>query len=933
MNPLRVLASAVAAGAVLLAFAPLAVASPPPSPPLSAQPSPPQAPDPAVQAFGGCLKGSKAGSLLLLVDESASLRSSDPGTPPARVVAAKYLLRQLQRSGERAGITIDVAVAAFASDYTQVHGWTPLDRGSLDGVVAAVDGLATRDTGIETDYVQALDGARNSLAEHATAAPAAGACRAVAWFTDGQLDIVPRLDDEQRATYGTTKPYADGVDLSTEAGAEAAQAAAYEEICRDGGLADQLRSREVTTFAVGLSDPKSPPDFDVLRTIATGAPAGGKSCGTITRPPPGTFKPATDIDELLFAFDEIVDPDTSTTTEICGPVIVTCTARHQFVLDDTIEGVHILGSSDRAGLQARLIGPSGTEYDLATTKVAESQTLDAGGVTVTHSWQSDRTLTVDLDRPTPAAPWTGVWALVFVDPSQSAPSGTSRSNIHIWGDLQPAWLGRPTGPLNSGEVLPDVRLGVARTDGSPYQAASAPGSLSLSAVLIARDGTETEILDGVDKSRIGAPVELDLRGVEPGTATLRLVLNVTTAPAVPPGGTAPVPGTPLAPEQVDIPLDVATPVGYPTFAAEVDFGTLEGQTETTTALTVTGPGCVWVPADPGPSFSTRPAGAGAVTIGTPSATSPATCLAVAEGATVQLPLRLAVEGVANGTLTGTLSVSVSPPGAPDRARSVPVDVTANLVKPRDEPTFWLVLLLTALLGPGLPLGLLYLFKWLGAKIPDRGLHAVRIPVTVVLDEVRRDGARFVLRPEDTVRLVPIPPGGARRVEGIALDVPGMTLTTRVGGSPFGAGYTEVGSPPYFVVSSTRATPYGDGSTTQLPLAVHDNYVVRHDPNGPEDVAEVVVLISAGSSSAHLETLAQRVRDGVPGRIAAMRAYAARRGAGRPDLVLAVPAPTTDLYTPGHGAGPVGPPIPGYEDRTGPVGPPPPPPPPPTPPYP
>lgn len=819
----------------------------------------------AVQRFGGCLKGGdRAGALLVLIDESASLNSSDPSA--ARVIAANYLLGQLSQQVDRERIRLDVAVAGFDRDYRNDDGWVQLGSGTLDGVTERVNGFRDRNRGFETDYMNALEGARQELARHGIDEPATQRCQAIAWFTDGKLDLQPRDTDGKRDEHGTSKPYADGVDLTAESGVQAAEQAAETSLCRTGGLADQLRSADVVMFAVGLAPASTPnSEFDLLRRIATGQQTGGP-CGNIVEPSPGTFTRASDIVDLLFAFDKIF-PGTESTKGICSNVTDPCDDRHQFVLDDSIDGVHILGSISRGDVQTNLIGPDGKVHLLEVTAPGITKEIDAGGVQISYSWQATRAVVIDLDEnDAPPAVWAGVWALVFVDSSSANPTGTSKSNIRIWGNLEPAWVNKPDEPLNSGDVVPGVQLGVRKTDGTAVDPTSLRGTLTVSAVLRAQDGAETAVASGLDKAGLATPVELDLTSVPPGSASLRLLLELTTAPAVPPGGTAQVPGTALAPQQVEIPLQVGSPLGYPSVAGPVNFGTADGETMLTGELPVTGPGCVWLGASPPASIATAPDGV-AVQVTTPTATAGQSCLVVEEGQPGTLALQLSADRTGNGTVSGTIAVSTAPVGQLDKVKTVPVEFTANMQRPLSILPALLAGLLAVLLA-GLPLGLLYLFKWATAKIPDEPLQARRIPVSVQGAQVLRDGAPFALRDGDFRDLVPIDAGGSRR-----LDVEGVALQTHVGRSPFGSGHVLVEAPGLLGASSTHPGSSGRDRSARLPLAVHGNWVVLLNPHEATDRAEVLVLVSALRKD-HAQ-LSGAIRQGLPDILARLRSLAAQ----------------------------------------------------------
>ena len=140
----------------------------------------------------------------------------------------------------------------------------------------------------------------------------------------------------------------------------------------------------------------------------------------------------------------------------------------------------------------------------------------------------------------------------------------------------------------------------------------------------------------------------------------------------------------------------------------------------------------------------------------------------------------------HGGLNGTVPVHVAALDNPNDAQVVDVPFVASLIKPLNTTNFVLVLIAALLLGPGIPLALLYASKWWVSKIPDTPMLAERIPVEVSNDVVLRDGEPFAMADTDLIQPVPGLAGGTRK-----LAVQGVTLTATMGRSPFGAGYVTV----------------------------------------------------------------------------------------------------------------------------------------------
>ena len=847
----------------------------------------------AVETFTSCLNSARRGDLLLLIDESNSLASSDPRD--ARVIAARYLLSRMSTFADRTGFELDVALAGFSDQFVLHSGWTPVGESTLPVLTEQVDAFADRDRGFETDYWTALEGARRALADQATPG-GERRCQAVAWFSDGELDITPRASGGDD---GATKLFSGPLEITSEAAADQAEAAAAESLCAPGGgLADQLRASGVVVFGIGLDSGDRPLDFDLMRSIAAGE-SPSRSCGRPATRVPGEFELAADIDGLLFAFDDLIPPGPPISQErgTC-PVTECTTERHGFVLDSSVGKVEILGSVDRDGVDAVLAPPSGPSIPLDPKAVGTPATFTRDRSTVTFTWLSDRTVSVDLSGDTRVPGWSGEWALVFVDPTPDSPGARSRSNIHITGDLLPEWTNPPP-VLHSGDVL-DADFGLVDRAGAAVEPSSVRGTLALSAVLLSPGRPSATVLSGVDKESLGEPATLDLREVPPGAATLRLTLAVRTAPALRPDGTE-VPGTQLVPSSVDLPLQIAAPAGYPQVGGLVNFGASDGEKELTAVLDVTGPGCVWAAPGTAPAIDVVPPDAGAITVGATDARGPQTCLELAPGERGELELRLSTAEVGNGTVAGTLPVSIAPPGEPESARSVAVPFTADLRRALDTVVFWQVLVTLAVLGVAVPVGLLYLAKWASARVPARPLLAGVLPVTVVDGEVRGTEGPFRIGQGDVNEQVRIGPRGGRH-----LLADRVRLHARPGWSPFGAGHVRASVGDGCTrAASERGTVGGDAL---LPLAVHNSWVLLHDPAGPPDRAEVLVLVSGDDTTGRRRTeLESVIAQRLPAVLARLRAQHPPP-AGSPTATAAPPpfGPPDDPSEPPQGPFDLGP---------------------------
>ena len=398
---------------------------------LTTAPGPARAVDPsansALQQVGACIAAGGKGDVLFVIDTSGTLKKTDP--EGVRVDAAQYLVDELAIFAEASGATIDVATAGFDTGYHPGTEWTTVNPGSADTIKAGLEEFRNRNTGKDTDYWAALDGARKALLARAAADPGTTHCPVWFWLSDGQNDIERRSDGDLEA-YGGAKPYAPDNPLTTEEDVAAAEAAGLDDLCRGGGQADQTRVAGVTTVAIGLQHEGA--DFNLMQAVATGQPA----CGA--QPGRGEFYRADALDDIFFAFDSFASPGRAPSThqgKVCGAS--PCPeGTHAFVLDSSIHTARVLASSDVVGQQIQLTGPSGPPVMIGAT--TGSATMP--GAEVSWRWLSKQTVQV-VARRTADAGWTGAWSLVFLDPSATQAGGTSRTTLHLYGDLMPAWKG------------------------------------------------------------------------------------------------------------------------------------------------------------------------------------------------------------------------------------------------------------------------------------------------------------------------------------------------------------------------------------------------------------------------------------------------------------------------------------------------------------
>jgi hypothetical protein len=861
--------------------------------PASAAPA--QHTESAVGDFGSCLSGSRTGDLLLLIDESGSLHSTDKHA--ARVAAATYLVKQLATDADAGHLDLSVSVAAFADTYRQVQGWTTLSSSTVGSIDHGIESLRHRDDGYDTDYWTALDGARTSLEHRQDAAQTH--CQAIVWFTDGQLDIASRTSGT--ILHPLTKPYSGSLKINSNSAATKSQSEAVTDLCRPTGLADTLRTDRVWTFAIGLQPPGAHQDFTLMRRISTGTAPGASRCGAISSPTPGSFQLASNIDSLLFAFDGLSapgQPSIASTAGVCHSGEDCVQDQHAFVLDSSIQSVHILGTSTVPNAVVTLQGPS--QKRITLTRSSAVRSANVGPVAISWSWISGQSLQIDMQEPSPDRGWTGQWALVFNDPPGSVQTGVSRSDIHITSDITAGWPQAGSTTLRAGSRVSGVNLTLLR-HGTPLDPSSIKGTIKLSAVLLDANGHQVAtVADNVNAVSLSQPFTLDLHDLQPGKASLRLALVITTASAT--VGSRTIRGTALSPQITQVPLTIDPPLNYPTVPNTLHFGSITGTTGKTATLQVNGPGCAWVSSGSVKPLA-LPSGVGSLTLGA-KATTQSSCVSAGQGQSSALPVVLHLSHQGKGEAKGTVSVSLAPSDGSGKPIIETVAFDATLHHSLNSTNFLLAFVLALLLGIGLPLLLLYAAKRFESRIPPGTLLAERFVVAVTPDRVARDGAPLAPRDRDFVDHPVIVPKRARQL--VACGIP---MRTTVSLRPGALCDVVVEAPGLIGVSSARETSVDQELQPRLPLAVRNHWVLLHDPRGSQDVAELLLVINADLSPTQRAALFDDASRRVPGALTRLRAGAREKGLintddrtfvasggagfGEPDDPIANPFDTTD----------------------------------------
>jgi hypothetical protein len=227
-----------------------------------------------------CVSQSGHLAALFLIDESSSLRESDPSNLrvaalKAAVAALTFNINQKTISGEN--YKIEVAFAGFGKSYVKESSWFELSENQDEKLNQIINSFEKRNTQRGTNYLEGLVNAQNVLNKKALEDP--GVCKVLVWLSDGKL-------------------YINGEENSETQQAE-------KDLCSTAdGVADQLRSQKVFLVGFGLSGIGA--DNDVDFSLMQGITDGSIDCGD--RPGYGIFEKVQSADGLIASLFNNLSP-------------------------------------------------------------------------------------------------------------------------------------------------------------------------------------------------------------------------------------------------------------------------------------------------------------------------------------------------------------------------------------------------------------------------------------------------------------------------------------------------------------------------------------------------------------------------------------------------------------------------------------------------
>jgi hypothetical protein len=374
--------------------------------------------------FLACVKNSKTGSVVILMDESGSIYGSgdNPGSDPnrMRITGAQILIDDLQRVVDVSQGEIKVQLAGLGDNFvSRTGGWVSLTardaETSSELKTLAADAWSNRPqdgNSRETDMLSSLAGAQNVLK------PEVG-CKLLVIFKDGKDWQYLNPNNTSPVDFPLVQQAVDAGDFI------AAKREAQNEICRPLGIADGFRADDVNMLAVALGSG----GFEELRALVNGG-----NCGQ--RPGIGSVLNALDPSGLPSLFRRALDPSYEP-SEFEGSF--------EFAMTNDLQGITVLTSGLSSISDLKIQPPSGcqaVQLPNANSKGASGE-LASGVAWKATPYGNSGTVQVNLtnvDRANTDC-WNGNWSVepgnstaksvVEVDPNLEAIAEFEDSDVYL----------------------------------------------------------------------------------------------------------------------------------------------------------------------------------------------------------------------------------------------------------------------------------------------------------------------------------------------------------------------------------------------------------------------------------------------------------------------------------------------------------------------
>jgi hypothetical protein len=737
------------------------------------------------EELSACLQQRPNLAVAVLIDETGSLRTTDPNNERAPVLAG-FLERLEDLAGTDFGDRtrqVLVTVAYFGTGVDPLLSWQPIGTpqpvpgGPADARRSIAESIRAETPGrnrdLTTEFSAALEWAADRHREVPGLIEASSVCTLTVWFSDGELDP----DNQPRAPYERDAVFAETARL-----------------CDAGGALDDHRSTGAALVGILLvellTDTSSVTRLPRMHAMVEGIDPVRRTCGT--SPSRGLYLEG-GLDLLSLQFERAVTPGQGGVlqgTYRGDPV--------SFMVDRGVAKVRIVMSA-RDGF--RLFTASGARVDVAQPSAAPSTSGLPRGVSPDIRWASGA---VSIDLAVAGA--FGEWRV-------ERKGRSTEVDVYYFTDLRLELLTDEV-RLTSGETGAVHGRVVDGSGGATDLDDYATRTLAVQV-----DGVQADVEllpDGTFRATF--PVDTDEARI---LARLRLDL-ITTG------------GTVLQPVTREVLLPVTLPGWFPqvTIAREFDTSLIPGSADARLNVVAVGSdlGSTRVCVRPGPPGDGTPELRRLVSLRW-AETDLSQCIELAPGARVEADLLATLQGSeVREVRVGVPLTVVLESAAVDGRAAVTVDYPERrsvVVQP--APPNPLIVLALLLLGLLIPLGILHLLNRCAARFRTRNLQIARVPVELVRTHgtwrVQRAGAgaTSLLSIDDLGYLPAQGVDGAREWQAGAYTevkggVAGETWRAVVPGWPLGTVRAVVEAPAgHRIVSNEVPTVVDDGMSAGIGL--------------------------------------------------------------------------------------------------------------------
>lgn len=648
-----------------------------------------------------CLSSTKKLDIYYLIDESGSLKSTDPGDTRAEILASS-----LRTLGAFKDVSITYNYGFFGEKFDGSQSWSSVNSATVD---RAADSLArevkSRESDFDTNWLLGIEGAASELQEQYNKTQA---CQALIWLTDGGLWIGQDGDSKSIDQ--------DKVDKAAQT------------LCNS--IFETLRKRQVSVFGVLLKnaaaldqlEKRDPQEYREtregmawMRPLLEGSGdvepglAAPSTCGTIPIPAnysAGALLIAEDPVALALQFLILTSTTEGGTAIDFDP--------NNILIELGVRKFRILSTSRTWTLES----PTGAKYSSSSRGV---EVISQNGVN-------------QISVVAPAIEF-GLWKFTFEKSARSSNRLILFSGLEISLSEKTSLVGGVNGKI-SGRVVVSPEL-VANS--KPVLLSEYLGKPNFQMFEIPSDGKQIRI-PGAKVDDNGLFKVAFSPTTTKGVIEIRVTLNLLTKS-----------GIKLAPISLSSKLDVKLPEEFPSIASPIVMSTLEGPKGNSSGKIViegpvrgSGAACFNLDSGFGIKIVQDSVSRANNYSWTLTKLPPDGCVRVSEGGTETIEISVKNPKQADSDVIAEIPVrylSDAKPGQDIQVlRSIQFESTVNRLGQG------LVTILLLLLGILLPLGLIYLMYWMTSRLSfGPGMQRHNFPITIDASKglLNRDGSKLV----------------------------------------------------------------------------------------------------------------------------------------------------------------------------------------------